>query len=169
MLEDVLENELCLFETDAFTRYRGYPNPAALGTFPKILGQYVRDRHLISMENAIRRMTSDSAHRFGIKDRGVLAAGKKPDIVVFDPETISETPAKGHSGRLAQRISHVFINGRHVVENGEYKSGVRRGGNSPLDRIYHQPKPFTCKGFLLPSEPLSIVCKSRASGTDFPG
>jgi N-acyl-D-amino-acid deacylase len=128
VLEDVLKNELCLFETDAFTRYRGYPNPAALGTFPKILGQYVRDRHLISMENAIRRMTSDSAQRFGIKDRGVLAAGKKADIVVFDPETISETPAKGHSpaGR-PKGISHVFINGRHVVENGEYKSGVRAG------------------------------------------
>ena len=128
VLENVLKNELCLFETDAFTRYRGYPNPAAVGTFPKILGQYVRDRRLISMENAIQRMTGLSAERFGIKDRGVLAAGKKADVVVFDPETISETPAKDNlpAGR-PKGIRHVFINGRHVVENGEYISGVRAG------------------------------------------
>ena len=128
VLENVLKNELCLFETDAFTRYRGYPNPAAVGTFPKILGQYVRDRRLFSMENAIQRMTGLSAERFDIKDRGVLAAGKKADVVVFDPETISETPAKDNlpAGR-PKGICHVFINGQHVVENGEYKSGVRAG------------------------------------------
>lgn len=128
VLDDVLKNDLCLFETDALTRYGGYPNPAALGTFPKILGQYVRERGLFSMENAIRRMTFDSADRFGIRDRGMLTAGKKADVVIFDPETIDETPAKGHhpAGR-PKGIAHVFINGQHAVKNGEYLENLRAG------------------------------------------
>ncbi len=128
VLGEVLKHDLCLFETDALTRYGGYPNPAALGTFPKILGEYVRNRRLFSLENAVRRMTSDSAERFGIKDRGVLAAGKKADVVVFDPETIAETPAQGHlPAARPQGIEHVFINGQHVVRNGEYLSEARAG------------------------------------------
>ncbi|MCD6584842.1 MAG: amidohydrolase family protein [Desulfobacteraceae bacterium] len=128
VLEDVLKNDLCLFETDALTRYGGYPNPAALGTFPKILGEYVRKRKLFTMENAIQRMTSASAERFGIQDRGVLASGKKADVIVFDPETIAETPAKGHQpADRPKGIVHVFINGQHAVQNGEYMSGARAG------------------------------------------
>ncbi len=128
VLDTVLKNDLCLFETDALTRYGGYPNPAALGTFPKILGECVRKRKLFTIENAIRRMTSDSAERFGIKDRGVLASGKKADVIVFDPETIAETPAKGHhpAGR-PKGIVHVFINGQHAVQNEKYINGVRAG------------------------------------------
>ncbi len=128
VLDDVLKNDLCLFETDALTRYGGFPNPAALGTFPKILGDYVRKRKLFSLENAIRRMTSASAERFGIRDRGVLASGKKADVVIFDPETIAETPAKGtQAAGRPKGIAHVFINGQHAVKNGEYISGARAG------------------------------------------
>ncbi len=128
VLDDVLKNDLCLIETDALTRYGGSPNPAALGTFPRILGQYVRKRKLFSIENAICRMTADSAERFDIKDRGVLAAGKKADVVIFDPETIDETPANGHlpAGR-PKGIVHVFINGQHAVQNGEYLKEIRAG------------------------------------------
>jgi N-acyl-D-aspartate/D-glutamate deacylase len=83
---------------------------------------------LFPVENAIRRMTSESAGRFGIKDRGILAAGKKADVVVFDPKTIAETPARGTepAGR-PKGIAHVFINGQHAVQNGEFVSGVRAG------------------------------------------
>ncbi len=128
VLENVLKHDLCLFETDALTRFGGYPNPAGLGTFPRILGEYVRKRKLFSMENAIQRMTSASAERFGIQDRGVLSAGKKADLVIFDPTVIDETPAKGHNpaGR-PKGISHVIINGTQVVKNGEYQKGVRTG------------------------------------------
>lgn len=128
VMENVLKNDLCLFETDALTRYRGFPNPAALGTFPKILGEYVRRRQLFSMENAIWRMTLASAERFGINDRGVLASGKKADVVVFDPETIDETPAQGtQPADRPKGIDHVFINGQHAVQNGEYLGDVRAG------------------------------------------
>lgn len=89
ILERVLSHDLCLFETDAVTKSKGYPNPAALGTFPKILGHYVRESKIFSIEKAIQRMTSASAKRFGIRDRGILEPGKAADIVVFNPETVS--------------------------------------------------------------------------------
>jgi N-acyl-D-amino-acid deacylase len=128
VLDSVLANDLCLFETDALTRFGGHPNPAALGTFPKILGHYVRDRKLIPMEQAVRRMTSASAERFLIKDRGVIAAGKKADLVIFDPLTVAETPAVYAKpvGR-PKGISHVFINGEHAVKDGNYIPDVRAG------------------------------------------
>jgi N-acyl-D-amino-acid deacylase len=127
-LDHVLSHDLCLFETDAFTRYGGYPNPAALGAFPKILGQYVRQRRLFSLENAVRRMTSDAAERFDLADRGTLAIGKKADVVVFDPETIDENLSDhGRPAGKPKGIVHVLINGTVAVKDGSYISGVRAG------------------------------------------
>jgi len=128
ILERILSHDLCLFETDAAIKSKGYPNPAALGTFPKILGHYVRDRNLFSIENAIRRMTSVSANRFGIKDRGILEPGKAADIVVFNPETVSETsPVDSMPAGRPTGIQHVFVNGTQVVKDGEYIGSVRAG------------------------------------------
>jgi len=128
ILERVLSHDLCLIETDAISKSRGYPNPAALGTFPKILGHYVRDRKLFSIEKAIQRMTSASAQRFGIKDRGILAPGKAADIVIFNPETVSETPPlNGKPASKPNGILHVFVNGTQVVKNGNYTGSVGAG------------------------------------------
>lgn len=128
VMDSVLTSDLCLFETDALIRYGGHPNPAAMGTFPKILGEYVRDRKLVPLEKAVRRMTSASAERFRMKDRGELTPGKKADVVVFDPAKIAETPAVGAkpAGR-PKGISHVFINGAQAVKNGSYIADVRAG------------------------------------------
>jgi N-acyl-D-amino-acid deacylase len=127
-LEAILSHSSCLFETDALILSRGYPNPAAFGTFPKVLGHHARERKLFSVEDAIRRMTSASADRFGLKERGKLEAGKAADVVVFDPQTISETAADGQrpAGRPVG-IHHVFLNGVHVVRNGTYVAGARAG------------------------------------------
>jgi len=128
ILERILSHDLCLFETDAVIKSKGYPNPAALGTFPKILGHYVRERKLFSIEKAIQRMTSASAKRFGIKDRGILEPGKAADIVVFNPEAVSETPPM--NGKPAGRpagIQRVFVNGTQVVKDGNYTGSVRAG------------------------------------------
>ena len=127
-LEAILSHSSCLFETDALIRSRGYPNPAAFGTFPKVLGHYARERKLFSVEDAIMRMTSASADRFGLKERGRLEPGKAADVVVFDPQTISEAPLVGRefAGRPVG-IRHVFLNGTHVVKDGAYASGVRAG------------------------------------------
>jgi len=128
VLEDVLSHDLCLFETDALVKSSGYPNPAAMGTFPKILGDFVNKRKLFGMEEAARRMTGASAERFGLRDRGLLEKGKAADVVIFDPERISDNPPDGSkpAGR-PYGIGQVFINGAKVVENGEYLDGPRPG------------------------------------------
>jgi N-acyl-D-amino-acid deacylase len=127
-LESVLEHEACLFETDVIVKSGGHPNPAALGTFPRILGPLVRDRGLFDLETAVHRMTGASAKRFGISDRGVLASGKAADVVIFDAAQVGDTPPEGKqpAGR-ARGIEHVFINGEHAVKSGVYQSGVRAG------------------------------------------
>ncbi len=127
-MESVLCHEACLFETDVVVKSTGYPNPAAMGTFPKILGDYARDKKFFSLENAIHRMTLASAERFGIKDRGSLEAGRKADVVVFDPQTVSDTPPKGaEPAGKPKGIEHVLVNGTQVVKDGAYLSGARAG------------------------------------------
>jgi N-acyl-D-amino-acid deacylase len=128
VIEKVLSHKLCLFETDAVIKSKGYPNPAAVGTFPLVCGPLVRDRGLFSLEEAVRRSTSASAERFGITDRGGIRTGKAADIVVFDPSAISDTPPVGPqpAGR-PKGIRHVFLNGVHVVKDGVMQGEPRAG------------------------------------------
>lgn len=128
VLEAVLKHPLCLFETDALVKASGYPNPAALGTFPRILGPLGRDKGLFSVESAIHRMTGASAERFGLSDRGILAKGKAADIVVFDPDSVSDSPPSGSrpAGR-PRGIKEVLLNGVRVVRVGSYVPGARAG------------------------------------------
>jgi N-acyl-D-amino-acid deacylase len=128
ILDAVLSNPLCLFETDALVTSKGYPNPAAIGTFPRILGEFVRNRKLFGIEDAIQRMTSASAERFGLRDRGVLASGKAADLVIFDPDEVADTPpAAGLPAGKPKGIRHVFVNGRHVVKDSCCTTAVRAG------------------------------------------
>jgi len=128
VLEKVLSNDLCLFETDVAIKGTGYPNPAGLGTFPRILGEFVRERKLFSLENVVKRMTSASAERFGLSDIGLLQPGKAADIVLFNPDTISDTPEQNDQpAGKPKGLETVIINGQKVVEKGSYMSGVRAG------------------------------------------
>jgi N-acyl-D-amino-acid deacylase len=128
VLEKVLTHDLCLFETDAAIKSTGYPNPAALGAFPRILGEYVRNRKLFSLENAVKRMTSESARRFGLKDIGLIKPKMAADIVIFNPETILDTPfLNTQAAGKPSGIDHVFINGRHAVKSGDYVTGIQAG------------------------------------------
>lgn len=129
VLEKVLSYDRCLFETDAILRRSGYPNPASMGTFPKILGTYVRDKNLFSMENAIMRMTSKSAERFSINDRGRIEPGMAADMVVFDPGTISDAADKDTGvPEKPAGIRYVFVNGKKMVHDGSFiDDGVSPG------------------------------------------
>jgi len=128
VIDRVLSNRLCLFETDTIAKSTGYPNPAGMGTFPFILGPLARDRKIFSLEQAVQRSTLSSAERFHLPDRGKLAKGMAADLVVFDPELISDTPPDGPlpAGK-PKGIRHVFINGVHVVEDGQYAGSARAG------------------------------------------
>src|SRR3954468_1777639 len=93
-------------------------HPRAWGTFPRILGRYVRDEHLLTLEESIRKMTSKAATRVHLADRGVLRPGMAADITVFDAATIRDVSTFDDPNRYAVGIRHVFVNGRRVVADG---------------------------------------------------
>jgi dihydroorotase/N-acyl-D-amino-acid deacylase len=94
-------------------------HPRAWGSFPRILGKYVRDEHLLTLEEAIRKMTSKAADRVHLTDRGVLRPGMKADITVFDPATIRDVSTFDNPKHYSTGVRHVFVNGRAVVADGK--------------------------------------------------
>ena len=92
----------------------GMRHPRASGTFPRVLGRYVRDQHWASLPEAVRKMTSLPASRLGLKDRGVIRPGMKADLVLFDPATVIDQSTFPEPARLSTGISHVFVNGLEV-------------------------------------------------------
>jgi N-acyl-D-amino-acid deacylase len=97
-------------------------HPRAWGSFPRILGRYVRDEHLLTLEEAIRKMTSKAATRVHLSDRGVLRPGMAADITVFDPATIRDVATFEDPKHYAVGIKQVFVNGRRVVADGALTS-----------------------------------------------
>src|SRR5580765_2918698 len=93
-------------------------HPRAWGSFPRILGRYVRDEHLLTLEEAIRKMTSKAAARVHLSDRGVLRPGMAADITIFDPATIRDTSTFDDPKHYAVGVRHVFVNGRRMVADG---------------------------------------------------
>lgn len=104
----------------------GKPHPRMFGTFPKILAKYVRDSGLLSLPEAIRKMTHLPATAFGIPDRGRVAEGCAADLVLFDAGTVEDHATYEAPDRQAGGIRAVMVNGRIVVEDGEF-SGERAG------------------------------------------
>jgi N-acyl-D-aspartate/D-glutamate deacylase len=98
----------------------GKPHPRTYGTFARILGEYVRDEGVLSLEEAIAKMTGRSAAKLGLTDRGTVAAGKKADLVLFSAERVRETATYEHPHQYAEGIETVILNGRVVVDGGEH-------------------------------------------------
>jgi N-acyl-D-amino-acid deacylase len=96
---------------------RGHPR--GFGTFPRILGRYVRQDSVISLEFAIRKMTSLAAQRVGLADRGLLRPGMYADITVFDPVTIIDLATFEEPSQISTGISYVFVNGAAVIDGGK--------------------------------------------------
>ncbi|MEO3388851.1 D-aminoacylase [Mesorhizobium sp. CAU 1741] len=96
-----------------------HPHPRVWGTFPRVLGHYARDVGLFSLEEGVRRMTSLTADRFGLKERGRLRVGNFADIVVFDPATIHERATYDTPVRPAEGIVSVYVNGTAVWKDGQ--------------------------------------------------
>ena len=103
-----------------------HPHPRLWGTFPRVLGHYVREVGLFNLEEAVRKMTSLPTACFGLKDRGTLHAGNYADLVIFDPETISDTATFDDPIRPAQGIEQVMVNGQVVWKDGQH-TGERPG------------------------------------------
>ena len=93
-------------------------HPRAWGSFPRILGRYVRDEHLLTLEEAIRKMTSKAADRVHLHERGLLRPGMMADITVFDAATIRDVSTFDDPKHYATGVRHVFVNGTRVVADG---------------------------------------------------
>lgn len=96
------------------------PHPRAYGNFSRLLGKYVRGEKIITLQEAVRRMTSLPAHNMGIDDRGRLAEGYFADVVVFDPERIADQATFEEPHQYATGVWHVFVNGQQVLKNGRH-------------------------------------------------
>ena len=94
------------------------PSPRSYGSYPRILGQFVRDEALLSLEAAVAKMTSMPAARLGLKDRGRIADGAVADLVVFDPATVRSNATYDEPRRFPDGIDHVIVDGTLVVEDG---------------------------------------------------
>jgi len=94
-------------------------HPRAWGSFPRILGKYVRDEHVLTLEEAIRKMTSKAADRVHLTDRGILRPGMKADVTIFDPATIRDVSTFEDPKHYSVGVKHVFVNGRAVVADGK--------------------------------------------------
>ena len=93
-------------------------HPRAYGTFPRVLGHYVRDLKLFTLEEAVRKMTSQAADRAQLTDRGVLRPGMKADIVVFDPEKIRDVATYEDPHHFSEGVIDVIVNGVPVLRDG---------------------------------------------------
>lgn len=105
----------------------GKPHPRAFGSFPRVLGKYVREKKIISLPEAIHKMTARPASIFGLEDRGLLKEGYAADMVLFNPETIRDMGTYEEPQQYPQGIEYVFVNGQAAVEKGKPMTEVLAG------------------------------------------
>lgn len=100
------------------------PHPRAFGTFARVLGKYSRDENVLSLSDAIRRMTSMPAFNIGVRERGELTAGYFADVVVFDAATVGDKATFPEPHQYSTGMEHVFVNGKHVLKWGEHTGAL---------------------------------------------
>ena len=128
----VLAHPLNLVETDTILTRRGRQNPAGFGTFPRVIQRYHKELGLLSLEEAIAKMTGRSARRFGLKERGTITPGCWADLTVFDYASIKDNTTLRQLEPPAG-IRHVFVNGTEVVRDGKMLPCGRRAGAARLN------------------------------------
>ena len=127
-LERVMRHPATMIASDGWVQIfgDGVPHPRSYGTFARVLGVYVRERNTITLEDAIRKMTSFPAQRLRLQDRGVLRPGMKADVVVFDPARVRDMATFEKPHQYAEGFSSVIVNGE-VVFDGKAMTAARPG------------------------------------------
>jgi N-acyl-D-amino-acid deacylase len=98
---------------------RANPHPRSYGTFARVLGLYVREKQVLTLEEAVRKMTSFPAARLGLTDRGLLRPGLKADLAIFDPARVRDTATFEQPHQYAEGFAYVVVNGQVIVEGNE--------------------------------------------------
>jgi N-acyl-D-amino-acid deacylase len=126
--EEVIEKFLSLPFVNVCTDglMGGRPHPRAYGTYPRILGKYVRDGKVLPLAQAVRKMSGLAADTFGFHDHGYLREGKRANIVMFDPETVTDTATFDQPLQFPTGVPHVIVGGRLVLRDGQL-TGQRPG------------------------------------------
>lgn len=106
--------------------FEPHSHPRAFGAFPRLLGHYVRDEHLMSLPAAIRKITSMPAQREHLTDRGLITLGFYADIAVFDPSTIIDRATYTDPTQVSQGVDYVFVNGQLEYDHGKL-TGAKAG------------------------------------------
>ncbi|GAA0557599.1 N-acyl-D-amino-acid deacylase family protein [Chitinophaga japonensis] len=124
----IMKYPFCMVGADAGvpTPGKGMPHPRAYGTNARILGRYVRNRHVMPLEEAIRRMTSLAAQKFQLKDRGLIREGMAADIVIFDAQEVIDRATFEAPHQYSTGFKYVLVNGQPELANGQH-TGARNG------------------------------------------
>jgi dihydroorotase/N-acyl-D-amino-acid deacylase len=127
-VERIMKHPMVMIGSDGrlSTPGEGHPHPRGYGTFPRVLGHYVRDEHVLTLEQAVHKMTGMPAARLGLTDRGALRAGAIADVVVFDADRIADKATFENPHQYAVGIDYVLVNGVAAVADGKY-TNVRPG------------------------------------------
>jgi N-acyl-D-amino-acid deacylase len=125
-VQTVMRHPQTMIGTDGFPVREGKPHPRLYGTYPRVLERYVRERCVLTLEDAVRRMTGLPARKLGLARRGTLAVGHAADVVVFDPDRVHDRATFREPRRAPAGIPHVFVNGAWTVRDGKH-TGARGG------------------------------------------
>lgn len=117
----ILKDPLTMVASDGGVEIpkRGVPHPRSYGTFARVLNVYVREKRVLSLEEAVRKMSSLPAQRFGLNDRGLLRPGMKADVIVFDPDQVRDKATFAEPHQYAEGFSYVIVNGAVVLDGGK--------------------------------------------------
>ena len=115
-----MQSPFTMIGTDGIPRFGPSQNhPRQTGSFPRVLGKYCREKGILGLEDAVRKMTSLPAQAFQLKKKGLIREGFDADLVVFDPQTIIDRSTYEDPNREPEGISYVLVNGELAVENGK--------------------------------------------------
>lgn len=123
-LRRILQKSYVMVASDSSARATGgptrlgKPHPRTFGSFPRVLSKFVREEKVLTLEEAVKKMTSLPAKRLGLKDRGVLKTGAFADLVIFDPDKVRDTAGYTEPYAYPEGIHHVIVNGTFVVRDG---------------------------------------------------
>ena len=137
----IMQHPLAMIETDGdpVSYGVGFPHPRSYGAFPRVLARYVRELGVLSLEEAVRKMTSMPANQYNQPERGRIVEGAWADLAVFDPEEIRDEASFTDPHRYPTGIPHVLVNGRFVIRSGALtgeRPGVWIRGPARPDRVH---------------------------------